>query len=168
MCTIPASETNESGNNIYMHRYLMDEYSNDRQKTIDHKNQDKTDNRLENLHLVNQSFQNHNRKRKERKEILIAGFETSIKLPEYISYIKEPKIKVHTPVSATHSGAIAIVSIEGKEPSEIDQALFKNYGIHTVAINWENIHGVRITPHVYTSKSDLDRLIEGLISISKS
>lgn len=93
MCTIPASETNESGNNIYMHRYLMDEYSNDRQKTIDHKNQDKTDNRLENLHLVNQSFQNHNRKRKERKEILIPGFETSIKLPEYISYIKEPKIK---------------------------------------------------------------------------
>ncbi len=93
MCTIPASETNESGNNIYMHRYLMDEYSNDRQKTIDHKNQDKTDNRLENLHLVNQSFQNHNRKRKERKEILIPGFDKEIKLPEYISYVKEPKIK---------------------------------------------------------------------------
>lgn len=81
---------------------------------------------------------------------------------------KEDKIKIHTPDSSAHSGAIAIVGIEGKEPSEIDQALFKNFGIHTVAINWENIHGVRITPHVYTSINDLDKLIEGLVSISKS
>jgi len=103
----------------------------------------------------------------------IGAARKSVRLHELKTYwtrevIKEDKIKIHTPIASTHSGAIAIVSIEGKEPSEIDLALFKNYGIHTVAINWENIHGVRITPHVYTSKSDLDRLVEGLVSISKT
>lgn len=81
---------------------------------------------------------------------------------------KETNIQIHTPSSASHSGAISLVSVEGKEPTEIDQRLFKEYGIHTVAIQWENIKGVRITPHVYTSFHDLDRLIEGLITISKS
>lgn len=80
----------------------------------------------------------------------------------------EDKIHIHTPESQTHSGAISLVSIDGKEPSEIDQILFKKFGIHSVAIDWENIHGVRITPHVYTSFQDLDRLAEGLFSISKS
>jgi hypothetical protein len=93
ICTIPSASNNKSGQNLYMHRYLMNEFSNDKQKTIDHKNQDKTDNRLENLHLVTQSFQNHYRHRKERKEIEIPGFDNLIKLPEYISYIKEPTIK---------------------------------------------------------------------------
>jgi len=31
-----------------------------------------------------------------------------------------------------------------------------------VAINWENIHGVRITPNVYTSLKDLDKLASGI------
>ena len=76
-------------------------------------------------------------------------------------------ISITTPKSETHSGAIALVSMEGVKPSEIDQKLFKNYGIHTVAIEWENISGVRITPHVYTTFSDLDKLIEGLQTIRK-
>jgi selenocysteine lyase/cysteine desulfurase len=57
--------------------------------------------------------------------------------------------------------------MEGIKPSDIDQKLFKNYGIHTVSIEWENISGVRITPHVYTTFKDLDRLIDGLIAIRK-
>ncbi len=45
------------------------------------------------------------------------------------------------------------------KPSEVDSALFTKAKIHTVGIVWENISGVRITPNVYTSLKDLDRLV---------
>jgi selenocysteine lyase/cysteine desulfurase len=45
--------------------------------------------------------------------------------------------------------------------------LFTKHKIHTVAINWENIHGVRVTPNVYTSLKDLDKLAEAIRKIAK-
>jgi len=71
-------------------------------------------------------------------------------------------VKIHTPKSHSFSGAIALLSIEGKTPQEIDNILFKEHGIHTVAIDWENLHGVRITPHVYTSLADLQKLVKAI------
>jgi selenocysteine lyase/cysteine desulfurase len=61
-----------------------------------------------------------------------------------------------------YSCAIGNISIEGKEANELESFLFEHYKIHTVAINWENIHGVRITPNVYTTIDDLDLLAKGI------
>jgi len=41
-----------------------------------------------------------------------------------------------------------------------------NYKIHSVGIVWENISCVRITPHVYTSLPDLDKLVKAIGDIS--
>jgi selenocysteine lyase/cysteine desulfurase len=79
-----------------------------------------------------------------------------------------PGVRIGTPVGADWSGAIGLLQIEGKTPAEISGALFKDYRIHTVAIEWENIKGVRITPHVYTSLKDLDLLVEAITHIAKS
>ena len=51
-------------------------------------------------------------------------------------------------------------------PAELENALFDNYKIHTVGIVWENIRCVRVTPHVYTSIADLDKLVRALGEIS--
>ncbi len=93
MCTIPASKLNSSGINLLMHRYLLGELKTNKKVSIDHKNRIRSDNRLENLQIASQSFQNHNQKKKTRKEITIPGFDKPIKLPEYIGYIKEPTLK---------------------------------------------------------------------------
>lgn len=77
-----------------------------------------------------------------------------------------PGVQIHTPQSTSYSGAIAIVSVEGKKPSEIEADLFKKQSIHSVAIEWENIKGVRITPNVYTQMHHLDRLLDGLKELS--
>lgn len=63
------------------------------------------------------------------------------------------------------SCAIANISIDGKKPEEIAAVLFNKYKIHTVAINWQNIHGVRVTPNVYTSTRDLDKLVSAIKSM---
>ncbi|TDE13181.1 aminotransferase class V-fold PLP-dependent enzyme [Dyadobacter psychrotolerans] len=78
-----------------------------------------------------------------------------------------PGVRIHTSLKPEYSCAIAGVSIDGMKPEELDSKLFKDYKIHTVGINWENIHAVRVTPHVYTKISDLDRLVGALETIAK-
>lgn len=81
----------------------------------------------------------------------------------WTSRVKElPGVSIGTPESRGWSGAIGLLQIEGKEPSEVSQELWKEDKIHTVAIIWEAIKGVRITPHVYTSLKDLDILVKAI------
>ncbi len=79
-----------------------------------------------------------------------------------------PKVKLHTSFKKEFSCAIGMVSVEGRDVSELDRFLYDNYRIHTVGIKWENINGVRITPNVYTSLKNLDLLVEAITAFSKS
>ncbi|MBI3510864.1 MAG: aminotransferase class V-fold PLP-dependent enzyme [Bacteroidetes bacterium] len=74
-------------------------------------------------------------------------------------------VKINTPADAKHSCAIANISIDGVKPEEIELKLMEKYRIHCVAINWENIHGARICPNVYTNMDDLDNLVKGITEI---
>lgn len=73
-----------------------------------------------------------------------------------------PKVKIISPQNRNYGGAIGNIHIKDKKPEELDTFLFNQYKIHTVGINWENIQGVRITPNVYTSLYDIQKLIKGL------
>jgi len=79
-----------------------------------------------------------------------------------------PKVQIHTSLKKEFGCAIGSVSVEGKKPADLDNHLWTNYKIHAVSIDWENIHGVRITPNVYTTTKNLDRLVEGIESFAKS
>jgi len=79
-----------------------------------------------------------------------------------------PGISLHTPTHPDFSCALALFSIEGKSPQEIQEYLFQKYKLLTVPIEWENIKGVRVTPHVYTQIKDLDRLLEGISALVPS
>jgi selenocysteine lyase/cysteine desulfurase len=73
-----------------------------------------------------------------------------------------PGVHLHTSLKPEYSCVIGLFSIDGYEPGEIDTALFTDYKIHTVGIVWENISGVRVTPNVYTSERDLDKLVRAI------
>jgi len=106
------------------------------------------------------------------------NFQTAIgtkRKEERIRYLKNywaqkvkdlPKVKIKTSLQSKYSCAICGVAIEGMTPSELDNALFTNYKIHTVGIVWENISCVRITPHVYTRLQDLDKLVKAIGEIA--
>ncbi|CAN5416367.1 aminotransferase class V-fold PLP-dependent enzyme [soil metagenome] len=78
-----------------------------------------------------------------------------------------PGVKINTPKKNEFCGTIASLSIEGLKPEEIEAKLMEKYRIHCVAINWENIHGARIAPNVYTSIADLDLLVIGITEIAQ-
>lgn len=79
---------------------------------------------------------------------------------------KYPGISVKTSLDSRFGGAIALLVVDGKKPAEVQEFLFREYKIHTVSIEWENIKGVRITPNVYTTTNDLDVLVSALAKLS--
>ena len=100
-------------------------------------------------------------KRKEERLLYLKNY--------WMNKVKDiPKVKLHTSFKKEFGCAIGLVSVDGKEPSSLDNFLWNNYKIHTVGIFWENIKGVRITPNVYTSTKNLDRLVEGIEKFAKS
>jgi selenocysteine lyase/cysteine desulfurase len=70
-----------------------------------------------------------------------------------------PGVTVKTSLLPAFACALAIVAVDGMTPAEVSSYLFREFKIHTVAIEWENISGVRITPNVYTTTDDLDILV---------
>ena len=92
-----------------------------------------------------------------------------------ISYLKNywasraqqiPRVKIHTSLKPQYSCAICGVSVDGMTTTELDNALFGKYKIHCTNIVWENIKVVRITPHVYTSIHDVQKLVRALEEIA--
>ncbi|HLL95874.1 MAG TPA: aminotransferase class V-fold PLP-dependent enzyme [Spirosoma sp.] len=77
-----------------------------------------------------------------------------------------PGVKIHTSLKPEFAGAVALFSIDGMKPGEIESQLLSKYKIHTSPIDWENIHGVRVTPHVYHTPKDLDRLVAAITAIA--
>lgn len=81
---------------------------------------------------------------------------------------QNPRIKLNISLKPEYACAIGNFSIDGIEPELIAARLFNEHQIHSVATRWENILGVRVTPHVYTSTKDLDRFVEAVFKIAAS
>jgi selenocysteine lyase/cysteine desulfurase len=77
-------------------------------------------------------------------------------------------VTLHTSLDPKFSCAICGVSIHGMTPNALMTTLFDRYKIHTVGIDYEDIHCVRITPHVYTTIADLDKLVDAMGEIAAS
>jgi len=80
---------------------------------------------------------------------------------------KFPKVKLNTSLKREFSGAIGNFIVEGMEPSQIIDKLFGEYKIYTTPIVHDEFKGVRVTPHVYTSLSDLDFFVGAVEKIAK-
>ncbi|HRH37393.1 MAG TPA: hypothetical protein PK760_03555, partial [Flavobacteriales bacterium] len=86
-----------------------------------------------------------------------------------------PGIYFKTSFDPHYSCAIGTFGIEGHKATDISAKLFDKWKIHTVSIEREAIAGVeapfnhvRVTPNVYTTTQELDRLVEAIHVIAKS
>jgi selenocysteine lyase/cysteine desulfurase len=78
-----------------------------------------------------------------------------------------PGIRLNTSLHPDFGCAIGNLGFGEKDPSELDRFLLDKYKVHAVAINWENIRGLRVTPNVYTTTANLDVLVEGIRAYAK-
>jgi selenocysteine lyase/cysteine desulfurase len=94
------------------------------------------------------------KRKEERLRFLTDYWNDKVKDLKRVSFLQPKNKKYYC--------AISNIAIEGLKPADVAGILHSKYKIHTVSIDWENIHGVRITPHVYTSTKDLDRLVKAI------
>jgi selenocysteine lyase/cysteine desulfurase len=73
-----------------------------------------------------------------------------------------PNIVVNTPSDPRRSCAIANVGVSGMKPADLAKTLFDRYKVWTVAIDTANVHGVRVTPQLFTTPKELDVLVRAL------
>jgi selenocysteine lyase/cysteine desulfurase len=77
-----------------------------------------------------------------------------------------PGFKLHTPIEADSQGAVALFSLAGHDASEVEKRLMGEWHVHTRMRKRKDLYGIRVSPHIYTSKQDLDRLVKGLRAIA--
>lgn len=79
-----------------------------------------------------------------------------------------PKVVLNTPSDPARTCAIANVAIAGMPPGVFARRLMDEHRIFTVAIDRPEagISGVRITPHLFTSTSELDALVAATRAIA--
>ena len=73
-----------------------------------------------------------------------------------------PHVVLNTPAAESRSCAIANVGIKDMKPAVLAETLLKKYNIFTVAIDYANVQGCRITPNLYTTTKELDVLVQAL------
>lgn len=77
-----------------------------------------------------------------------------------------PNVVVNTPEDPARSCGIANVGIAHMKPKAMAEALMEEFGIFTVAIDYANVQGCRITPNVYTTTGELDRFVAAVKTLA--
>ena len=87
----------------------------------------------------------------------------------WTSKVKDvPNIVLNTPTTPDRSCAISNVGIKNMKPAILAERLMKEHKIFTVAIDYANVQGCRITPNLYTTTRELDVFVAALNTLSKA
>ena len=68
-------------------------------------------------------------------------------------------VVINTPIEAHRSCGIANVGIHNMTPANLAKTLMEEFKIFTVAIDYANVKGCRITPNVYNTLDELDKFV---------
>jgi selenocysteine lyase/cysteine desulfurase len=69
---------------------------------------------------------------------------------------------VNTPADPARACGIANVGVTTMKPADLAKTLLDKYKIWTVAIDYANVQGCRITPNIYTTPKELDSFVKAL------
>ena len=73
---------------------------------------------------------------------------------------------VNTPQDIDRSCGIGNVGLTNISPSKMEDLLFQKYKIFTVAIDYANVKGCRISPNIFTTTKELDSFVEAVKELS--
>ena len=75
-------------------------------------------------------------------------------------------VVVNTPIDMQRSCGIGNVGITNMSPSKMENILFDKYNIFTVAIDYANVKGCRISPNIFTTTEELDIFVKAVKEMS--
>ena len=75
---------------------------------------------------------------------------------------------VNTPEDLNRSCGIGNVGLSNMSPSAMSKVLFEKYKIFTVAIDYANVKGCRISPNIFTTTYELDQFVIAVKEMANS
>ena len=75
-------------------------------------------------------------------------------------------VVVNTPIDMHRSCGIGNVGLTNMSPSKMENILFDKYNIFTVAIDYANVKGCRISPNIFTTTEELDTFVKAVKEMS--
>ena len=75
-------------------------------------------------------------------------------------------VVVNTPIDMQRSCGIGNVGLTNMSPSKMENILFDKYNIFTVAIDYANVKGCRISPNIFTTTEELDIFVKAVKEMS--
>ncbi len=82
--------------------------------------------------------------------------------------LKHDRVRLHTSLKPGFACGIANVQIEGVAPNDLVTHLWNRHRIMVVAINHPEFQGIRVSPSVYTTRSELDRFVTAMEDVVKN
>ena len=73
-----------------------------------------------------------------------------------------PNVEINTPLAFTKSFGIGNVGIKNMPPKIMAEKLLDEFKIFTVAIDYANVKGCRITPNIYSSIDEIEVFIDAI------
>ena len=73
-----------------------------------------------------------------------------------------PNVEINTPLTFSKSFGIGNVGIKNIPPKIMAEQLLKKFKIFTVAIDYANVKGCRITPNIYNSIDEIEVFIDAI------
>jgi selenocysteine lyase/cysteine desulfurase len=77
-------------------------------------------------------------------------------------------VVINTPWEPHRSCGIGNIGLSNLSPEVMAQRLLDEHGVFTVAIDYANVHGCRITPNVFTTTAELDHFIKAVKTLAQS
>ena len=75
-------------------------------------------------------------------------------------------VVINTPYDALRSCGIGNIGLKNLKPATLAKRLYDEFGIFTVAIDYANVKGCRITPNVFTTVQEIDTFIGAIKKLS--
>jgi selenocysteine lyase/cysteine desulfurase len=82
--------------------------------------------------------------------------------------LAEPMVRLQTSFDRDQSCGIANVSIEGLEPARLARHLHERHHIVVAPIQHAAVKGIRVTPHVYTTRPEIERFVDVMLDAARN
>lgn len=102
----------------------------------------------------------------------VIGLERKEKRMRYLQHYWSDQLRdvknivINTPIETHKSCGIANVGVSHMKPADVAKTLMDEFKIFTVAIDYANVQGCRITPNVYTTTKELDEFVKAMKSMA--
>jgi isopenicillin-N epimerase len=81
--------------------------------------------------------------------------------------LENDNVRLHTSQKPGFACGIANVEVLGVAPNDLRDYLWRQHRIITVSINHAEFQGLRVSPSVYTTISELDRFVDAVDHVAK-